>query len=146
MRAIHAEGAMAASQTVLPFKLAASDKSLRANSGLTLFGEYLHAMGVCGLIDHELAGPGSAAGYRRSVHVLPLVLILAGCGRTLEDLRVVRNDAGVRWRLFQTAAKIVRHGGQLFLKISAATLEMFAAIRESCAQIIQKGGAIAKTS
>ena len=53
-------------------------------------------MGVHGLIDHELPGPGSAAGYSPSAHVLPLVLMLAGGGRTLEDLRVLRNDEGLR--------------------------------------------------
>ncbi|MBU6298189.1 MAG: IS1380 family transposase [Alphaproteobacteria bacterium] len=87
---------MGASQAVLPFKLAASDESLTAQSGLALFGEYLRAMEVAGLIDHELPRPGSAAGYAPSVHVLPLVLMLAGGGRTLEDLRVLRNDAGLR--------------------------------------------------
>jgi hypothetical protein len=34
----------------------------------------------------------------------------------------------VRWRLFQTAGKIVRHGRQTLLKISAAMLTLFAAI------------------
>ncbi len=87
---------MGPSQTVLPFKLAASDESLTAQSGLALFGEYLRAMGVGSLIDHELPGPGSAAGYRPSVHALPLVLMLAGGGRTLEDLRVLRHDEGLR--------------------------------------------------
>jgi hypothetical protein len=48
----------------------------------------------------------------------------------------------VRWRLFQTAGKIVRHGRQMVLKISAAVLEMFAAIRERCALIMREGGAI----
>ena len=87
---------MGASQTVLPFKLAASDESLTAHSGLALFGEYLRAMGIHGLIDHDLPGPGSAAGYHPSGHVLPLVLMLAGGGRTLEDLRGLRNDEGLR--------------------------------------------------
>ena len=87
---------MGASQTVLPFKLAATDESLTAHSGLMLFGEYARAMGVDGLIDHELPGPGSTAGYSPSAHVLPLVLMLAGGGRTLEDLRVLRNDEGLR--------------------------------------------------
>jgi hypothetical protein len=96
MRAIHLEGAMVASQTVLPFKLAASAESLTAQSGLALYGEYLGAMCVCGLMDHELPSPGSAAGYSPSVHVLPLVLMLAGGGRTLEDLRALRGDDGLR--------------------------------------------------
>src|SRR5271165_4107288 len=87
---------MGASQTVLPFKLAASDESLTAQSGLALVGEYLRAMGVPGLIDNELPSPGSTAGYSPSVHVVPLVLMLAGGGRTLEDLRVLRNDEGLR--------------------------------------------------
>jgi len=46
----------------------------------------------------------------------------------------------VRCRLFQTAGKILRHGQQVFLKISAAMLEVFAAIRERCALIMQEGG------
>jgi hypothetical protein len=87
---------MGSLQTVLPFKLAATDESLTAHGGLALFGEYLRAMGVGALIDHELPRPGSAAGYDPSVHVMPLALMLAGGGRTLEDLRVLRNDAGLR--------------------------------------------------
>ena len=39
---------MRASQTVLPFKLAASAESLTAHAGLVLFGEYLRAMGIAG--------------------------------------------------------------------------------------------------
>ncbi len=81
---------MGSLQTVLPFKLAATDESLTAHSGLALIGEYLRAMGVRELIDHELPRPGSAAGYEPSAHVLPLILMLAGGGRTLEDLRVLR--------------------------------------------------------
>lgn len=53
-------------------------------------------MAVGPLIDHELPAPGSAAGYAPSVHVLPLILMLAGGGRTLEDLRVLRKGAGLR--------------------------------------------------
>jgi hypothetical protein len=41
MWAIDPEGATGVSQTVLPFKLAASDESLTAQSGLALVGEYL---------------------------------------------------------------------------------------------------------
>jgi Transposase DDE domain group 1 len=87
---------MGASQTVLPFKLAASDESLTAHAGLALFGEYLGAMGIASLVDHELPGAGSAAGYDPSAHVSSLVLMLVGGGRTLEDLRVLRGDDGLR--------------------------------------------------
>src|SRR5258708_37755044 len=87
---------MRASQTVLPFKLTASDESLTAHAGLVLFDEYLGAMGIAALINHELPGAGSAAGYDPSAHVSPLVLMLAGGGRALEDLRVLRPDDGLR--------------------------------------------------
>jgi hypothetical protein len=87
---------MGSLQTVLPFKLAATDESLTAHGGLAVYGEYILAMGVGGLIDHELPRPGSAAGYNPSAHILPLVLMLAGGGRTLEDLRVLRGDGGLR--------------------------------------------------
>jgi hypothetical protein len=65
---------MATLQTVLPFKLAATDKSLTAHGGLALVGEYLRAMGVAGLIDYEMPRPGSAAGYKPSAHVLQLAI------------------------------------------------------------------------
>jgi hypothetical protein len=48
----------------------------------------------------------------------------------------------LRWRLFQTAGKIV----QIFWQIGAAMLDMFAAIRERCARIMREGGAIPETS
>jgi hypothetical protein len=48
--------------------------------------------------------------------------------------------------LFQTAGKIVRHGRQMFLKVGAAMLDMFAAIRERCARIMREGGTIPETS
>jgi prophage antirepressor-like protein len=66
---IHLAGAMGSVQTVLPFKLAATDDSLTAHGGLAPFGEYLRAMGVPGLIDDELPRSGSAAGYKPSAHV-----------------------------------------------------------------------------
>ena len=52
----------------------------------------------------------------------------------------------VRWRLFQTAGKIVRHGRRVYLKISAAMLDTFSAIRERCVLVMQEGAAVPETS
>ncbi|MGC8537097.1 MAG: hypothetical protein ACP5QR_16515, partial [Rhizomicrobium sp.] len=52
----------------------------------------------------------------------------------------------VRWRLFQTAGRIVRHGRQVFLKINAALLEVFTAIRERCACFLREESAVPETS
>ena len=52
----------------------------------------------------------------------------------------------VRWRLFQTAGKIVRHGRQTFLKINSAMLAVFTAIRERCVRFMQEGCVMPETS
>jgi hypothetical protein len=84
------------SQTVLPFKLAVTDEPLTAQAGLALFGEYYAAMGVGHLINRELPEPGSAIGYKPPAFAAPLILTLHGGGRTLEDVREIRNDTGLR--------------------------------------------------
>lgn len=86
---------MTITQTVLPFKLEMTNDTLTSHAGLALFGEYLGAMGISALVDQNLPRPGSAKGYRPSAFVEPLVLMLHGGGRTLEDLRVLREDAGL---------------------------------------------------
>lgn len=83
-------------QTVLPFKLSSTQDVLTAQAGLALFGEYLHAMGVPLCFDRELPGPLSRTGYAPSVYGIPLLLMLQGGGRSLEDLRTLRADDGLR--------------------------------------------------
>jgi hypothetical protein len=83
-------------QTVLPFKLEITRETLTAHGGLALLGEFARAVGLAEALDRELPGPGSGAGYRASEHVMPVVLMLHGGGRSLEDLREVRGDAGLR--------------------------------------------------
>ncbi len=84
-----------AAQTILPFKLEMTRDEITAYAGLAMFGEFVHAMGVPGLLDRESPGPGSGAGYRPSQFALPLLLMLHGGGRTLEDLRQIRMDQGL---------------------------------------------------
>jgi hypothetical protein len=87
-------------QTVLPFKLEVTAEQLTAHGGLALFGEFLHAMAVPQQLDAALPAPGSRVGYHPSQFVEPLLLMLHGGGRTLEDLRQIREDVGLRtvWR------------------------------------------------
>ena len=83
-------------QTVLPFKLAATEDSITAHAGLALLGEFAEGIGLERELDRRLPEPGSAAGYRPSQFVLPLVLMLNGGGQSLEDLRELREDEGLR--------------------------------------------------
>ena len=86
---------MTIAQTVLPFKLAFTDELLTAHAGLAVVGEFIGAMGLSHVVNHELPEPGSAKGYQPSAFVEPLILMLQGGGRTLEDLREIRNDTGL---------------------------------------------------
>jgi len=52
----------------------------------------------------------------------------------------------VRWRLFNTAGKVVWHARRLVLKVNAEAMERFAAIRERCARLIWEGEKSPETS
>ena len=82
-------------QTVLPFKLEITEEKITAHAGLAIFGEFVHATGILNEVDKTLKGPGSGAGYKPSRYVEPIMLMLHGGGRTLEDLRVIRNDVAL---------------------------------------------------
>lgn len=79
-------------QNVLPFKLEITEEKLTANAGLAVFGEFVHATGILSEVNKALKGPGSGAGYMPSQYIEPLILMLQGGGRSLEDMRVLRND------------------------------------------------------
>jgi hypothetical protein len=82
-------------QTVWPFKLERTDETLTAHGGLALLAEFHHGLGVCGLTDRYLPGPGSNRGYAPSIFVDRLILRLQAGGQCLEDLREVKREAGL---------------------------------------------------
>ena len=83
-------------QTVLPFKVETTNDTVTAHGGLALLGEFAIGVGMLEVVDRELPDPGSGAGYRPSEYSFPLVLMLHGGGRSLEDLRQIREDEGLR--------------------------------------------------
>ena len=83
-------------QRLLPFKLEITKDEITSHAGLAIFGEFIHAMGVPGLVDRKIPGPGSGAGYRPFQFIEPLLLMLHGGGRSLEDIRQIRMDTGLR--------------------------------------------------
>jgi hypothetical protein len=89
--------------TVLGFKLERTEETLTAHGGLALLAEFNHGLGVCWLVDRCLPGPGSNRGYVPSVFVDRLILMLQAGGRSLEDLRELRREAGLL-RLLDRAA------------------------------------------
>lgn len=82
-------------QTIFPFKIATTKEVLTARSGLALFAEYNHGIGLRELADKYLPIPGSNRGFRPSIFVNSIVLMLQGGGRSFEDLRGLKNDEGL---------------------------------------------------
>jgi hypothetical protein len=83
-------------QTVLPFKLEMTRDLITSHAGLALFGEFAVGLGLVEAVNRCLPGPCSGAGYPNSEYVLPLMLMLNGGGRSLEDMREIRSDEGLR--------------------------------------------------
>ena len=83
-------------QTILPFKLEMTRDMITPHAGLALVGEFAVGLGVLQSIDRYLPKPGSGAGYKPSEYIFPLVLMLNGGGRSLEDTRQIRDDEGLR--------------------------------------------------
>ena len=83
-------------QTVLPFKLEITRDTITSHAGLALLGEFCVGLGLTAVIDRSMPEPGSGAGYKASEYMFSLVLMLNGGGRSLEDMRVIRNDVGIR--------------------------------------------------
>ena len=79
-------------QTVFGFKIGATRERLTAHGGLALMAEFNHGIGLRELTDRCLPASGSHRGFNPSVIVDSLVLMLEGGGRSLEDLRELRNE------------------------------------------------------
>lgn len=81
--------------TVLGFRLARTEEAVTAQGGFAGLAECNHGLGVCGLADRYLPGPGSNRGYAPSVFVDRLSRMLQAGGRRLEDLRELTREAGL---------------------------------------------------
>jgi hypothetical protein len=82
-------------QTVFPFKIETTKERLTAHGGLALMAEFNHGIGLRELTDQYLPPPGSHRGFDPSAMVDSLVLMLQGGGRSLEDLRELKNEEGL---------------------------------------------------
>ena len=82
-------------QMVLPFRVEATDETLTANAGLVLFGEFVHGLGFKRWLQQEMPKPGSGRIDEATAYVTPLVLMLNGGGRSLEDMRTLKSDSAL---------------------------------------------------
>lgn len=83
-------------QNLLPFKIGISGETLTSRSGLALYSEFMRAYGIKELIESLMPEPGSNRGYSAWRYIEPIVLMLIGGGRHIEELREIIEDEGLR--------------------------------------------------
>ncbi len=83
-------------QTILPFKVEMTRDMITPHAGLALLGEFAVGLRFLQSVDRYLPKPGSGAGYNPSEYTFPLILMLNGGGRSLEDTRQIRTDEGLK--------------------------------------------------
>jgi len=83
-------------QGLLPFKLERTDELITPRSGLALFAEVVRTLKVRDKVRAYFPRPGSNRGYEAWAYLEPLLLMLEGGGRHVEDLREIRDDAALR--------------------------------------------------
>lgn len=81
---------------ILPFRIERSDEPLIARGGLILPYEFARSLKLPVVIDRELPCPGSGHSYRPSQFVMPLIVMLHGGGKKLEDIREIREEESLR--------------------------------------------------
>jgi hypothetical protein len=81
--------------TVFGFILGQTEEPVTEHGGLALLAEFNHGLGVCGLTDRYLPGQGTNHGCAPSVFVDMLILMLQAGGRSFDDLRELRREAGL---------------------------------------------------
>jgi len=96
VRDLNQEGRDMITQGKLPFKLEITDDEITPRSGLALYAEVLRVFRIEDRVEEHLPQPGSNRGYKPWRFVEPLMLMLYGGGRHIEDLREIRDDVALR--------------------------------------------------
>jgi hypothetical protein len=83
-------------QGILPFKLERTEDLITPRSGLVLFAELARAFKVREKVGRHFPRPGSNRGFEAWSYVEPLLLMMEGGGRHVEDLREIQDDTALR--------------------------------------------------
>ena len=83
-------------QTDLPLKFKKAKEAQASSAGLALLGEFCVGLGVLDWVDAYMPKSGKGARFKASEYLFPLVLMLNSGGRSLEDIRIIRNDFMLR--------------------------------------------------
>jgi hypothetical protein len=92
---LNQEGIFMIPQGILPFKVERTDELMTPRSGLALLAEVIRSLRDQRVQDY-FPRPGSNRGYEAWAYIEPLLLMLEGGGRHVEDLREIRDDQTLR--------------------------------------------------
>ena len=79
-------------QTLFPFNMEITKDKLTSKAGLSIFAEYNRSAGLTELSDKYLTPPKSNRGFKASVFINSLVLLLTAGGACLDDIRELKNE------------------------------------------------------
>ena len=89
----------------MPFKLEIRTDDITPRSGLAAYTEFSRALGVVDrLVEKHMPLPGSIRDKKPWMFIAPLMLMIYGGGRHLEELWEIRND-----RAFEKADRCSRY-------------------------------------
>jgi len=83
-------------QKDLPLKFKKAKEAQTSSAGLALLGEFCVGLGVLDWVDAYMPKSGKGTRFKASEYLFPLVLMLNSGGRSLEDIRIIRNDFMLR--------------------------------------------------
>jgi HPt (histidine-containing phosphotransfer) domain-containing protein len=83
-------------QNLLSYKIERTEEEITPRSGLAIYAEFLRALKLDKLIAEQMPLPGSNRGYKAWQYIQPLMLMLYGGGRHIDDLREIRQDKALR--------------------------------------------------
>lgn len=82
-------------QTILNFKLQSTNEKLTPRTGVAIFGEYLKGINLESLCNTNLPLAKHPNGYTPFEFIYPLILMLHGGGRVLDDIKEIRLDTAL---------------------------------------------------
>ena len=77
---------------ILPYKLSTTNDLLTSRAGLIIIAQLMQSIGFTDLVDQCFPAPGSNRGFKPSVFVNSMMLMLHEGGSCLDDLRYIRHD------------------------------------------------------
>lgn len=83
-------------QRLFSIKFERTEEEITPRVGLILFDEFMKVFGLKEMVSRYMPKPGSNRGFDAWMYIEPLVLMLYGGGRHIEDLRELRDDKALR--------------------------------------------------